>query len=149
MGPPPRSFAAMRITASWSGSLAPRIQGCGRSSSTTRGLPSNVAVGWTQDDTLGHDAIADEVPQGDEQLARQGDDHLLARAVLRASFKPPGQGAVLLVVEETPRQLDHAPAHPGIAGSGQPLLAAFTPALMGRAGEAAIAGDGGPVAHVA
>src|SRR5215472_14636217 len=100
-------------------------------------LPS---VGWTQDDTLGHDAIADEVPQRDE---------LLARAVLRASFKPLGQGAVLLVVEETPRQLDHAPAHPGIAGSGQPLLAAFAPALMGRAGEATIAGHGAPVAHVA
>jgi len=34
----------MRITASWSGSLAHRIQGCGRSSSTTRGLPSNVVI---------------------------------------------------------------------------------------------------------
>src|SRR5262245_64302985 len=63
-------------------------------------LPS---VGWTQDDTLGHDAIADEVPQGDEQLARQGDDHLLARAVLRVSFKQLGERAVRFVGEETPR----------------------------------------------
>src|SRR5262245_34124385 len=47
MGPPPRSFAAMRITASWSGPLAHRIQGCGRSSSTTRGLPSNVVIPTT------------------------------------------------------------------------------------------------------
>ena len=37
----------MRITASWSGSLAHRIQGCGRSSSTTRGLPSNVVIPTT------------------------------------------------------------------------------------------------------
>jgi hypothetical protein len=29
MGPPPRSLLPMRITASWSGSLARRIQGCG------------------------------------------------------------------------------------------------------------------------
>jgi hypothetical protein len=31
---------------------------------------------WTENDALRHDAIAHEVPQGDEQLARQGDDHL-------------------------------------------------------------------------
>jgi hypothetical protein len=34
----------------------------------------------TEDDALRHDAIANEAPQGDEQLASQGDDHLLARA---------------------------------------------------------------------
>jgi len=31
MGPPPRSLLPMRIPASWSGSLARRIQGCGTS----------------------------------------------------------------------------------------------------------------------
>ena len=54
-----------------------------------RDLPS--ACG-TEDDALGHDAVADEVPQGDEKLARQGDDHLLAGAagVLGASSEPLG-----------------------------------------------------------
>jgi hypothetical protein len=41
----------------------------------TASLPS---VCGTEDDALGHDAVAHEVPQGDEQLAGQGDDHLLA-----------------------------------------------------------------------
>jgi hypothetical protein len=42
MGPPPRSLLPMRITASWFGSLAHRIQGCGTNiRGTTRGLPSN------------------------------------------------------------------------------------------------------------
>src|SRR6516162_5853063 len=80
----------------------------------------------TENDALGHHAIADEVPQGDEQLTRQGDDHLLARAtgVLGARLKPLGQGALLLVVEKAPRELDHPPPHPSIAGSGKPFLAA-------------------------
>ena len=43
--------------------------------SVTASLPS---VCGTEDDALGHDAVAHEVPQGDEQLAGQGDDHLLA-----------------------------------------------------------------------
>ena len=53
---------------------------------------SLLSVCGTQDYALGHHAIAHEVPQGDEQLACQGDDHLLARAasVLGASFKPLG-----------------------------------------------------------
>src|SRR5262249_3238103 len=44
----------------------------------------------TEDDALWHDAVAHEVPQGDEQLAGQGDDHLLARGAdsLGASFNP-------------------------------------------------------------
>src|SRR5262249_32623053 len=111
-------------------------------------LPS---VRWTQDHTLGHDAIFDEVPQGDQQLARQGHDHLLARAsgVLRARLKPAGQGTLRLSVEEAPRQLNHAAPDPGVSGSGKPFLAAFAAALVGRAGEAAIAGHGAPVAHVA
>jgi hypothetical protein len=46
----------------------------------------------TEDDTLGHDAIAGEAPQGDQKLASQRDDDLLAQAagVLGAGFKPLG-----------------------------------------------------------
>src|SRR5215472_16707263 len=63
-----------------------------------RDLPS---VGGTEEDALRHDAVADEVPERDEQLACQGDDHLLAQAgrLLGACFKPLGQGALLLEVE--------------------------------------------------
>jgi hypothetical protein len=39
---------------------------------------SSFSVCRTEDDALGHDAVADEVPQGDEQLSGQGHDHLLA-----------------------------------------------------------------------
>src|SRR5512146_171993 len=42
--------------------------------------PTLPSVCRTQNDALGHDAIARESPQGDQQLASQGDDHLLARA---------------------------------------------------------------------
>src|SRR5215510_45473 len=113
-----------------------------------RVLPS---VCRTEDDTLGHDAIAHEVPQGDEQLARQGDDHLLAQAavILGASFKPLGQGALLLELEEAPRELDHSLPHPSIAGSREPLLAALAPAFIGRAREPAVACHGPAVAQVA
>ena len=105
----------------------------------------------TEDDTLRHNAIADEVPQRDEQLARQGNDHLLARAagVLGARLKPLGQGALLLVVEKAPRELDHAPPHPSIAGSGKPFLAALLSAFVGRPGESSIARHGATVAQVA
>jgi hypothetical protein len=50
-------------------------------------LPS---VCGTEGDALGHHAIADEVPQGDQELARQSNDHLLAQAgcILGARAKP-------------------------------------------------------------
>jgi len=123
-------------------------QGRNRQVFLYRVLPS---VCRAEDDALGHDAFAHEVPQGDEQLARQGDDHLLAQAavILGASFKPLGQGALLLELEEAPRELDHALPHPSIAGSGEPLLAARAPAFVGRAREATVACHGTPVAQVA
>src|SRR5215813_4630824 len=40
--------------------------------------PPPALVCGTEGDPLRHDAVANEMPQGDEQLARQGDDHLLA-----------------------------------------------------------------------
>src|SRR5262245_50993083 len=111
-------------------------------------LPS---VCGTQNHALRDYAIVDEAPQGNEQLTRQRDDHLLARAAdgLGASFKPLGQGTLLLEVKETPRELDHSSPHPRVTGSGEPLFAAFAAALVRRAGEAAVAGYGAPVAHIA
>src|SRR5262249_37413202 len=113
-----------------------------------RPLPS---VCRTKDDALGQHAIAYEVPQGDQQLARQGHDHLLARGagVLGASFKPLRQGALVLELKEAPRELDHSPPYPSIAGSGKPLLPATASTLVGRAREARVACHGAPVAQVA
>ena len=97
-----------------------------------------------------YDAIANEVPQGDEELARQCDDHLArATIVLDARFKPLGQGTLLLKVEEAPGELDHPFPHSSVAGSGKSLLAAFLPALVGRAREASVARHSAPVAQVA
>src|SRR3974390_1632322 len=80
------------------------------------GAAPPVSVCWTQDDALGHHAIANLVPERDEQLARQGHDHLLARGagVLGASFKPLCQGAVLLIHEKAPRQQHHAAPDPSV-----------------------------------
>src|SRR6516162_1477586 len=88
-----------------------------------------------QNDAVRHDTLPHEPPQGDQKLTRQGHDHSLATAagVLGASSEPLRQGAVLLEHEKSPRQLDHAPPNPGIAGPRQPLLAALLPALVGRA----------------
>src|SRR5215831_11579269 len=60
-----------------------------------------------QDHAVGHSAIADEVPQGDEELARQCDDHLFARAGrgLGTRPKPLCQGALFLEIKEAPREL--------------------------------------------
>src|SRR5262249_61348149 len=61
--------------------------------------PSPASMCRTEDDALRYDAFANEAPEGDDQLALQGDDHLLARAagVLGARLKPLGQGALLLL----------------------------------------------------
>src|SRR5262245_65941244 len=68
--------------------------------------------------------------------------------ILGASFKPLGQGALLLKLEEAPRELDHSLPHASIAGSGEPLLAALAPAFVGRAREPAVARHRAPVAQV-
>src|SRR5262245_2628162 len=105
----------------------------------------------TEDDTLGRDAVSHEVPEGDEQLAREGDDHLLAQAgrVLSARSKPLNQSAVLLELEKAPSQLDHAASHPSIPGSGEPFLPTSLPAFVRRTGEARVASDGAPAAQIA
>ena len=58
----------------------------------TVGCPSprtSLQCAGRRDDAVRHHALAHEPPQGDQQLARQGDDHRLARAagVLGASFE--------------------------------------------------------------
>jgi len=59
----------------------------------------------TQNDSVRHNALPREPPQGDQKLACQGHDHGLASAagVLGAGSKPLHQGAVLLVQKEPPR----------------------------------------------
>jgi hypothetical protein len=54
-------------------------------------LPS---VCRTKDDALGQHAIAYEVPQGNEQLARQGDDHLLARGAGVVGAQPAARDTI-------------------------------------------------------
>src|SRR5262245_31752136 len=109
--------------------------------SLSKPLPS---VCGTENDALGHHAIVHEAPQGDEELARQGDDQLLARAtsVLGARSKPLGQGAVLLELKEAPRELDHPSPHPSIAGSGESFFPASASTFVRCARETRVARHG-------
>ena len=79
---------------------------------------------------------------------------IIVLRVLRASvggsrLKPLGQGAVLLEPEKTPSELDHAAPDAGIAGARKSLLASTSAALVRRAGEAGVAGDGLAITQVA
>ena len=96
-------------------------------------------------------AGCDETPKRDEQLACQRHDHGLARAaaaVGRSRLKPLGQGAVLLEPEKTPSKLDHATPDAGVAGARKTLLAPPFAALIRRAGQPGIAGDGLAIAQM-
>src|SRR5204863_8183472 len=105
----------------------------------------------TLGDAIGFHVITQEVPQGDQTRARQGQDHGFARTagVLRAGPIPLCQGALLLEHEKAPRQLDHPPTHASVAGSSEPLLPAFAPAFVGRAREACVTGHGASVPQIA
>lgn len=90
----------------------------------------------TQHHPLRDRAGRHHLPEGDEQLARQslplrrqGATIMVLRVAPRASAvraRYPGlrrgrllrQRALLLEHQEAPRQLDHAAAHAGVAGSG-------------------------------
>src|SRR3974377_2414981 len=63
----------------------------------------------TQPHTFGHDTVAREAPERDQQLARQRHNKRLAhRQGIRRSLPIPfGQRTVLLEHKEPPRQLDH------------------------------------------
>src|SRR5262249_28365891 len=105
-----------------------------------------------QDDTLRHLAEGYITPQRNQQLACQRDDHCLAdiaSGALGPFAEPLCQGAVLLEHKPTPRQLDEAAPDPGIAAPGQAFFPSLVPALVGRTGDACIAGNGAAIAEIA
>jgi hypothetical protein len=53
--------------------------------------------------------------------------------------------AILLVLKKAPGELDHPTAHPSIAGSGNPLLAACLSAYVGRPREPSVTRHGAAV----
>ena len=88
----------------------------------------------TQPHTFGHDAVAREAPERDQQLARQRHNKRLAhrRGIRRSLPIPFGQRTVLLEHKEPPRQLDHASPYARVTRTGQSLLSAFCPTFMGE-----------------
>src|SRR6516164_859832 len=77
----------------------------------------------TQGDTVQWLANGDKSPECDEQLARQGDDHCLARGATmigRAGLGPLGQSAVVLQSHRAPGELDHRTAERRVTGCGKP-----------------------------
>src|SRR3954469_5311776 len=103
----------------------------------------------SQDDASWHLAGGHHAPQCDQQLSGQRHDQGLARAatgVGRARPVPLRQRTLLLMKQEAPGQLDHPAAHAGVAGLGEPFLAPPAAALVGRSGQARIAGDGSSIA---
>ena len=70
-------------------------------------------------------------------------------AIGGAGLEPFDQGALFLEAQEAPGQLQHAAAHPGIAGAGEALLAAPRAALVGRPGDPAVPRHRPSVAQVA
>src|SRR5215467_7700086 len=94
---------------------------------------------WTQDGAGRNLADRDVAPQSDQQFACQGDDHGFAQSWLgscRSRSIPLRQGTFVLELEPPPCQLDHAVAHPCIAGSGQSPFAALVPTFIWRACQA-------------
>src|SRR5664279_3462928 len=87
-----------------------------------------------------HDAFrdlagVDHAPERDEQLAREGDDHLQldhALGALDPAFVPFRKDAVRLELLPAPGQLDHGTSHPGVAALGESLLASFRSAFVRR-----------------
>src|SRR4051794_33106885 len=128
-------------TAAWRGAETPSREAV-RSSRSRR----------PQGEALRHLARGRQLPQPDQELPRQRHDQRLARAgagVRGARPVPAGERAVLLVQQEAPGQLDHAPAHPGVAGPGEPLLPPPRPALVRRSRQAGVARHRPPVPQAA
>src|SRR3954469_12911195 len=103
----------------------------------------------SQDDASRHLARSHHSPQRDQQLSRQRHDQGLARAatgVGRARPVPLRQRTLLLMKQEAPGQLDHPAAHARVARLGEPFLPPPAAALVGRSGQARIAGDGSSIA---
>src|SRR5271168_2454411 len=96
--------------------------------------------GGTHPYTFGHDAVAREAPERDQQLARR-------RGIRRSPPIPLGERTVLLEQEKPPRQLDHAVPHARVARAGQSLVTPFGSAFVGRAGQTGITPHGAPIPH--
>jgi hypothetical protein len=93
-----------------------------------------------------------EPPQHDEELARQRNDHRLARSAPRVRRSPPiprAQRAAFLVDEMTPGEFDHPPAHAGVACLGEAPLTSSLAALVRRSCQAGIARQGSPIPDLA
>ena len=85
-----------------------------------------------EDDAFGHQALSDEAPECNQQLAGKSHDQLLAGIPVGSGARlvPFYERAVRLIPEETPGKLDHAMTHAGIAGTGETPLAAPGAALV-------------------
>src|SRR3974390_844728 len=98
--------------------------------------------GGLQDRPLDDDAGADELPQRDEQLSREGDGQALARGLARHGRQtltmPARQRRLRLVDKPQPGELQHFRAQPRIAGFRHPLLAIDLSASPRRRRQAAI-----------
>src|SRR5215467_15743090 len=60
-----------------------------------------------------------------------------------------GQSALVLELEEAPRQLDHPPPYPSIAGTGEPFFPASASTFVGRPREPSVARHGASITQVA
>src|SRR5215467_4097265 len=60
-----------------------------------------------------------------------------------------GQSALVLELEEAPRQLDHPPPYPSIAGTGEPFFPASVSTFVGRPREPSVARHGASITQVA
>jgi hypothetical protein len=92
-----------------------------------------------------------QAPQHDQQLAGECDDHRLpggAAAVLGALLEPLGERAVRLMLQKPTGELDQRPPHAGIAGLGEPFLAAPAAAFIGGAGDTNITGYRAAIAPI-
>src|SRR4029453_5472338 len=103
----------------------------------------------TQPYTCGHDAVAREAPERDQQLACQRHDHRLAhrRGIRRSLPIPLGERTVLLEQEKPPGELDHAVPHTRVARAGQSLVTPFGPAFVGGAGKAGVTRNRASIPH--
>jgi hypothetical protein len=70
-----------------------------------------------QHDTLRNFAGGNHPPEFDEEFSRERDDHGgLARTVVGSRAVPLSERAIFLILQKSPRQLDHAAAHASVAG---------------------------------
>ena len=77
--------------------------------------------GWPQYNAMRDFTGGEHAPEGDEQLAGEGHDHLrfaCTAGPLGPRAEPLGQRAVLLKQQEPPSELDHAGTYAGIARLG-------------------------------